>query len=117
MVQKLYSKMRPVQYTNTHHDVANFVKHRMVKSTKKWISRERNTTFLSNKKILNLCLRWHILEIYSFVAEVTFKNSRPSCAPVTISAISHRNQMNNRVRDLVHLVHLHNFRENPMVFS
>ena len=109
--------MRPVSYTNTHHDVANFVKHRMVKNTKNWISRERNTTFLSNKTILNLCLRWHILEIYSFVAEVTFKNLRPSCASVTISVISHRDQMNNRVRDLVHLVNLHNFCENPMVFS
>ena len=109
--------MHPVSYTNTHHDVTNLVKHRMVKNTKTWISRQRNTIFLSNKKILNLCLRWHILEISSFVAEVTFKNSRPSCASVTIPVISHRDQMNNRVRDLVHLVHLHNFRENPMVFS
>ena len=25
------------------------------------------------KKILNLCLRWHILQSYHFVAEVTFK--------------------------------------------
>ena len=27
----------------------------------------------SMKKILNLCLRWHILRSYQFVAEVTFK--------------------------------------------
>ena len=36
------------------------------------MSRERNTTFLSNKKILTLCLRWHILRSYCFLAEVTF---------------------------------------------
>ena len=28
------------------------------------------------KKILNLCLRWHILRIYHFVAEVTFKRKK-----------------------------------------
>ena len=28
--------------------------------------------FLRNKKILNLCLRWHILRSYYFIAEVTF---------------------------------------------
>ena len=32
-----------------------------------------NITFLQNKKILNLGLRWHILRSYHFVAEVTFK--------------------------------------------
>ena len=30
--------------------------------------------FLRNKKILNLCLRWHILRSYCFLAEVTFKS-------------------------------------------
>ena len=74
MVQKTYSKMHPVSCTNTHHDVTNLVKHRMVKNTKTWISREQKITFLSNKKILNLCLRRHILRIYSFVAEVTFNH-------------------------------------------
>ena len=34
---------------------------------------ERNIIFLRNKKILNLCCRWHILRSYRFVAEVTFK--------------------------------------------
>ena len=28
--------------------------------------------FLQNKKILNLCFRWHILRSYSFIVEVTF---------------------------------------------
>ena len=38
-----------------------------------------------------------------------FKNSSQSSASMTISDISHRDQMINRVRDLVHLVHLHMF--------
>ena len=29
-----------------------------------------------NKKILNLCLRWHIFKSYYFVAELTFKNNK-----------------------------------------
>ena len=37
----------------------------MVKNPKTWISQEQNITFLW-KKILNLCLRWHILRIYHF---------------------------------------------------
>ena len=32
---------------------------------------ENKTIFLRNKKILNLCLRQHILRSYRFVAEVT----------------------------------------------
>ena len=43
----------------------------MVKNTKSWIAWERNITFLQDKKIL--CLRWHILRSYCFVAEVTFE--------------------------------------------
>ena len=43
----------------------------MVKNTNTWISWERNIIFLSNKKILNLHLRWHILRSYRFVEEVT----------------------------------------------
>ena len=42
-------------------------------NTKAWISWEQNIAFLWNKKKINLCLRWHILRIYRFVAEVTFK--------------------------------------------
>ena len=32
-----------------------------------------NITFLRNEKILNLCLIWHILRSYRFLAEITFK--------------------------------------------
>ena len=39
------------------------------------MSRERNITFLQNKKIINLCLRQHILGSYRFVVEVTFKDA------------------------------------------
>ena len=42
----------------------------MVKNTKTWISWERNIIILRNKKILNLCFRWHTLRSYRFVAEV-----------------------------------------------
>ena len=73
MVQKIYSKMHPVLCTNTHHDVTDLVNHGMVKNTKTWISWKRNIIFLRNKKILNQCLRWHILRSYRFLAEVTFK--------------------------------------------
>ena len=65
-------KMHPTSGTNTHHDVTDLVNHRMVKYIKSWIIREQNTTFLWNKKILNLCLRWYILRSYRFIAEVTF---------------------------------------------
>ena len=73
MVQKIYLKMHPISCTNTHCDVTDLVNHGMVKNTKTWISWERNITVLQNKKILNLCLRWHILRSYHFVVEVTFK--------------------------------------------
>ena len=59
--------------TNTHRDVTDSVNHGMVKNTKTWISWEWNIIFLRNEKILNLCLRWHILRSYHFVAEVTLK--------------------------------------------
>ena len=62
-----------VSCTNTHLDVTDSVNHGMVKNTKTWISWERNTIFLRNKKILNLCLRWHILRSYRFVAKVTLR--------------------------------------------
>ena len=72
VIQKIYSKMYLVSCTNTHRDVTDSINHGMVKNTKTWISWERNILFLWNKKILNLCLRWHILRIYCFVAELTF---------------------------------------------
>ena len=71
---KRYSEMHLVSCTNTHRDVTDLVNHGMVKNTKIWISWERNIIFLRNKKILNLCFRWHILINYGFVAEVTFKS-------------------------------------------
>ena len=46
-----------VSYTNNHHDVTDLVNHEMFKNTKTSISRERNITFLQNKKKFNLCLR------------------------------------------------------------
>ena len=74
VVQKIYSKMHLASCTNTHRDVTNLVNHGMVKNTKTWISWERNIIFLRNKKIINLCFRWHILRSYRLVAEVTFKH-------------------------------------------
>ena len=64
--------MQPVSCTNTHYDVTDLLNHGIVKNTKTWISLERNITVLQNKKILNLCLRWHVLISYHFLAEVTF---------------------------------------------
>ena len=63
-----------VSCTNTHHDVTDSINHGIVKNMKTWISWERNIIFLRNKRILNLCLRWHILRSYRFVVEVTFEN-------------------------------------------
>ena len=62
----------PLSCTTTYQDVTDLVNHDMVKNTKTWISRERNITFLWNEKILNLCLRWHILRSYRLVADVNF---------------------------------------------
>ena len=66
-------KNTPVSCINTHHDVTDLLNHEMVKNTKTWISWEWNITFPWNKKILNLCLWWHILRSYCFVVDVTFK--------------------------------------------
>ena len=73
VVQQIYSKMHPISYTNIHHEVIDLVNERMVKITQNWVSWKRNIIFLRNYKILNLCLRWHILKSYRFVAEVIFK--------------------------------------------
>ena len=73
VVQKIYLKVHLVSCTNTHCDVTDLINHGMVKNTKTWISWERNKIFPQNKKILNLCFRWHILISYHFVAEVTSK--------------------------------------------
>ena len=72
----IHSKMHPVTCTNTRHDVTDFVNHGMVKYSKTWISWKRNITFLWSKKIINLCIRWHIVRGYHFAAEVTFKETK-----------------------------------------
>ena len=64
--------MHLISCTNTHRDITDLVNHGMFKN-KKLEYLERNIIFLGNKKILNLCFRWHILRSYPFVAEVTFK--------------------------------------------
>ena len=56
---------------NTHRNVTDLVYHGVVKNTTTLISSEWNTIFLRNKKILNLCFRWHTLRSYRLVAEVT----------------------------------------------
>ena len=61
MVQKIYWKIHPVTCTNTHYDVIDLVNHGMVKNTKPWIC---SITFLRNKKIWIMCLRWDILRSY-----------------------------------------------------
>ena len=71
MPQKINSKLYIVSCSNTHHDVTDLVNRGMVQNIKFRISWELNITFLRNKKILNLCLRWYILRSYRFVTEVT----------------------------------------------
>ena len=71
--------MHLVLCTSTHSDVADFINHGMVKTTKTWISWEPNITFLRNKKFFNLYLRWHILRSYCFVVEVTFRYDTNVC--------------------------------------
>ena len=73
---KLFLKLTLVISINYPSFVNDLVNHGMVKNTKTWISRERNITFLKNKKILKLCLRWRILRKYRFLAEVTFNTNR-----------------------------------------
>ena len=72
--QKIYSKMYLISCTGTHRDVTDFVNLEMVKNIKTWISWEWTLTYLRNKKILILCVRWHILRSYHFEGEVTFKD-------------------------------------------
>ena len=73
VVRNIYLKMYLAWCTNTHRDVKNSVNHRMVKNTKTWVPWEQNIILLRNKKFLSLCLQWHFLKSYYFVAEVTFK--------------------------------------------
>ena len=70
---KRYIQKWTVLCTNTYHDVTYLVNHRMVKNKKTWIPRERYINFLWDKKIVNLCFKYHILSSFCFVAEVIFK--------------------------------------------
>ena len=88
---KLFLKLTLVISINYPSFVNDLVNHGMVKNTKTWISRERNITFLKNKKILKLCLRWHILRNYRFLAQVTFNNNRKK----TVQTILNVNRKNN----------------------
>ena len=72
---KKYLKIHLAPCTNTHQNITGFVNHGVFKTTKTWIFWEQNITFLQNKKVLNLCLRWHILRNYCFLVEVIFNNS------------------------------------------
>ena len=47
----------------------------MVKNTKTWMSWKQKIFFLQNGKIIQLCLRWHILRSCHFASDVTFKLS------------------------------------------
>ena len=58
---------------NTYHDVTDSVDLGMLKNAKSRKSSEPKVTFLQNKTILNLCLKWFISRNYCSVAEVTFK--------------------------------------------
>ena len=60
------------QYSSWRLDLVNHV---MFENTKTLIFWERNITFLQNKKILNLCLRWYIFRSYLFLAKVTFNHN------------------------------------------
>ena len=87
MAQKIYSKMHPVSCINTYHDVTDSVNHGMVKNTNTWMSWKRNIFFLRNKKILYLCLRWHIFISYRFLADVTFNISYRKISAKRVTAI------------------------------
>ena len=100
MVQKIYSKMHPVSYASAHPDVTDLVNREMVKNTKSWISWEWNITFLWNKKILNLCLRGHILRSYLFVVEVIFRSERHNVFTEEIIKIALISNNNKRLQSV-----------------
>ena len=83
----IYLKMHPVSWADTHHDVTDLLNHRMVKMQK--VKHRENGTEFFNKKVFNLCLRWHILRSYWFVAEVTFEYNQGASdlyRPVVLSS-------------------------------
>ena len=71
VVQKIYSEMYLALCTNTHCDVTDLINDGMVKNTKTRISLEQNIIFLWNEKVLNLCVRWHILRGYRLLEVCT----------------------------------------------
>ena len=73
--RKIYSKMHPVSRTNTRRDITDLVNHVTVKTTKTWISSERNI-----KKKFHMWLRWHIMRSYHCVAGVTFNCQKCLCS-------------------------------------
>ena len=70
----IYSKIHPACANDTYHNVTDLVNDGIIKNTKTWVSWGQNISFLQNKKILSLCLRWHILRSYHFVEELTFNS-------------------------------------------
>ena len=67
--------MHPVSCRNTHHNIKDLVNHGMVKNTKTWNISRTEHGFSMKQKILNLCLIWHILRSYRFVADVTLRGN------------------------------------------
>ena len=65
-----------------NHNVTKLVNHEIVKNTKTWIFWEWNTTFLQNKKILNLHLRRHNLKGYQLAAKVNFRGEFVTLKPL-----------------------------------
>ena len=66
VVQKIYSKMHPVTYTNTHHDITDLVNHGMVENTKTWISWKQLSFFYEIKKFLTCALDDTFAEVIVF---------------------------------------------------
>ena len=58
--------MYPDSCINTHHDVTHLINHVMVKKQKLKYLENGTKIFYEINKILNLCLRWHILTSYRF---------------------------------------------------
>ena len=70
---KLQSSICTASCTYTNYETTDLLNHTIVKNTKTLISWEWNVTFYKTK-ILHLCLKWHILRSYRFVADATLKD-------------------------------------------
>ena len=100
VVQKIYLKMHPVSCTNTYYDVTDLLIYGMVKNIKTSISWEGNITFLWKKKIINQCLRWHILISCHLVAEIAFKDYVPHSCSI--------NSHDNNFKEIKELINTNN---------